>query len=62
MTSINKVYLGIRENSLEGFGPCRYENAIVRSPNGKQRRLIVAEIIVEGGVKRHICLILTKKE
>ena len=49
-----EMYFGIRQIALESCGTCRDERRVVLTPDGQQRRLIGAEILlklrVEGDV------------
>src|SRR6188508_426857 len=61
VTGVEEADDGARNVALEGFGAGRQEEGIVLAPYCKERRLVGAEIGLEGRIKRYVALIVAKQ-
>src|SRR5215469_500154 len=63
MSRVKKLNLRVRYVFLEGFGAWRDEEGVILAPDRQQRRLRLAEIFLEFGIKLHIrCVIQEQVE
>ena len=58
---VEELHRCVRVVALERFGSWRQEEGIVLSPNREQRPLVRAEILLEGGIKRDVALVVAQE-
>src|SRR3974390_622850 len=61
MSGIKELHVGVRYVLREGFCPCWDEERVILSPDGKQRRLRFAEIVLKSWIKLQVRGIIQKQ-
>ena len=56
-----KRTVGVRDVAPEGFGAGRQEERIVLAPHRQERRLVGAEIVLEGRIERDVALVVAEQ-
>lgn len=61
VSSVKEVKLGIGQITLESFSSCWQEEWVVLALHCKERRLVSAEILLEGEIERDIALVVAEE-
>src|SRR3984885_11747821 len=61
MAGVKEAHSGAGNVALERFGTRRQEERIVLAPHREERRLVFAEIVLEGRVERDVALVVAKQ-
>ena len=61
MTGVKELHHGVRIVALERFGAGRNEEGIVLAPDREERRLVLAELVLEGRIERDVALVVAKQ-
>ena len=60
VSSVEETNECTRNITFKGLGTRRQEKRVVLTPHREQRRLVLAEIFLEGGIKRDVSFIVTE--
>src|ERR1700722_4800857 len=61
MAGVEEAQSGAGNIALERFGARRQEERIVLAPHRQERRLVFAEIVLEGRIERDVALVVAEQ-
>src|ERR1700758_2656444 len=61
MAGVEEADYGVRDVALERLGTRRQEERIVLAPHREERRLVVAEALLEGRIERDVALVVAEQ-
>src|ERR1700678_4144023 len=61
MARVEEADLGIRDVALERLGARWQEEGVILSPHRQEAWLVLAEVVLEGGVERDVALVVAEK-
>src|SRR6185312_6829510 len=61
MAGINEAHDCLGDVAFESFRTCRQEKWVVLAPDGEERRLMSAEVLLEGRIQGNVALVVAEQ-